>query len=137
MRSLLSEPFYRLTGRRLSEKGVAVFQTDSPTVNPRILRTTIDNVALLFERCRPYICAMPSFPEGICSFCLCTGKDGVTDRADKKRISRLAGSCRYFNEDIYNGAFLLPGHVREICGVYERKPPDSGGDRKPRANKKP
>jgi spermidine synthase len=112
IQSLLSDRFYRLVHSHLGPEGIAVFQTDSPTVNPQCLRTTVMNISGLFAEHKPYICGLPSFPEGICSFCLAGKSTGRLGTLDEQGYAAIAKSCRYYNRDVHAGAFLLPQYIR-------------------------
>jgi spermidine synthase len=114
VQSLETAGFYKLVHQRLDKGGIAVFQTDSPTVRSEFLRSTVATISSLFSSYRPYTCTLPSFHEGICSFVL-SGKEGVAlDSFNKKRYSSVAAHCMYYNPDIHSGAFLLPEYIRKI-----------------------
>jgi spermidine synthase len=114
VQSLETADFYRLVYERLDKSGIAVFQTDSPTVRGEYLRSTVATISSLFKTFRLYTCAIPSFPEGICSFVMCA-KDGASiDSFNEKRYSSVAKRCQYYNPDIHRGAFLLPEYIKKI-----------------------
>ncbi|MBD3242790.1 MAG: hypothetical protein GF331_19515, partial [Chitinivibrionales bacterium] len=102
-----------LVHERLADGGVAVFQTDSPTLRPEAIRGTLRNTTALFVESHAYWCTVPSFPEGICTFVVATKEAGVRDAFDEKRYDCVAESCRYYNREVHGGAFLLPKVVRE------------------------
>jgi spermidine synthase len=114
VQSLETTSFYRLVYERLDANGIAVFQTDSPTIRSEFLRSTVITISSLFASYRPYLCTIPSFPEGICSFVL-TAKDGVVlDTCNEKRYAAVSSRCRYYNPDIHRGGFLLPEYIHRI-----------------------
>lgn len=114
VQSLETDDFHRIVSLRLEEDGIAVFQTDSPTVNSNFIRKTIRGVSPYFEYYKPYLCSMYSFPEGICSFLACTRKESVLDNFEKGRYEKSANQFYYYNEEIHSGAFLLPQHIRNL-----------------------
>jgi spermidine synthase len=114
VQSLETVRFYKLVRTHLNKGGIAVFQLDSPTMKSDYVRTTIMNISSLFVEYKPYICTLPSFPEGICSFLICSNEDGMLNKFDEQRYQAIAPTCRYYNADIHRGAFLLPEYIR-LC----------------------
>ncbi|MDO5576999.1 MAG: polyamine aminopropyltransferase [Fibrobacter sp.] len=114
VQSLETDDFHRVVSMRLADDGIAVFQTDSPTVNSNYLRNTIKGVSPCFDYYKPYICSMYSFPEGICSFLICAKQDSILENFEKERFEKLADQFHYYNEEIHTGAFLLPQHIRNL-----------------------
>ncbi len=113
VQSITSEPFYPLVHERLADGGIAVFQTDSPTLRSEAIRATMRNVTALLAEQHAYLCAIPSFPGGLCSFVVAAKETGVRERFDEKRYEEVAGACRYYNREVHAGAFLLPRVVRD------------------------
>lgn len=113
VQSITSEPFYPLVHERLANDGIAVFQTDSPTLRGEALRAAVCNASALFAESHVYLCSIPSFPEGICSFVVAGVKAGVLEGFDEKRYEHIAEKCRYYNREVHTGAFLLPRVVRD------------------------
>lgn len=114
VQSLETSNFHCLVREHLEENGIAVFQTDSPTLRPDSLRNTIVNVSSLFPSARTCICTIPSFPGSICSFLVCGPEELVPNGFDEGRYEQLNSSCNYYNKDVHCGAFLLPAHIRLI-----------------------
>jgi spermidine synthase len=112
VQSLSSEDFFHVVHQRLSDAGRAVFQTDSPMLREDALRHTLLNVTTIFAECRPYICALPTFPGGICSYVVCSKPTGGLDTFDTQRYEQIADQCSYYNRDVHTGAFLLPRHIK-------------------------
>jgi len=114
VQSLETVDFYQFVAERLNDNGVAVIQTDSPTIRSEFLRQTILSVSPLFAQYKPYICTMRSFPEGVCSFLLCAKETGRLDGFDRERFDQIADQLCYYNDDIHIGAFLLPQHIKKL-----------------------
>ena len=112
VQSLETADFHHIVAKRLDNDGLAVFQTDSPIVRPDYLRQTLSLISPLFETAKPYICSFSSFPEGICSFVLCSREKSSLDRFDEERYAAIADTCSYYNQDIHQGAFLLPQYIK-------------------------
>ncbi|MFP4014349.1 MAG: polyamine aminopropyltransferase [Chitinispirillaceae bacterium] len=116
VRNLETDDFFNIVNQRLKGDGIAVFQTDSPSLREELLRHTIMQISPLFGDYKPYICTMRSFPEGVCSFIMASKEKGGLDSFDRERYSAVAESCSYYNEDIHTGAFLLPQNIKRIVG---------------------
>jgi spermidine synthase len=115
VQSLETADFHEVVAKHLTSDGIAVFQTDSPIIRSGFLRSTIQSVSPFFIQCRPYVCSIRSFPEGICSFLLCTNREEVLEMFDEKRYTTIEHICMYYNADMHKGAFLLPQYLkREI-----------------------
>ncbi|MBN1578487.1 MAG: polyamine aminopropyltransferase [Chitinispirillaceae bacterium] len=117
VQSLETADFHRIVSERLDDKGIAVFQTDSPLIRSKFIQTTIQSLSPFFSRIRPYICSIRSFPDGICSFLACARQNNVLDRFDQQRYNNLALLCNYYNSDIHTGAFLLPQYIKNIINA--------------------
>jgi spermidine synthase len=114
VQSLETDDFHRIVSTRLADNGIAVFQTDSPTVNKDFLRKTIQSVSPYFDFYKPYLCSMYSFPEGICSFLVCSKQESILNNFESERYNKLAHQFSYYNDEVHSGAFLLPQHIRNI-----------------------
>ena len=116
VQSLETMGFYKLVHAHLDKGGIAVVQTDSPTMKSEALRTTITNISSLFSDYKLYTCAIPSFPEGICSFLLCSKDKGPIDHFEENRYASIAPKFSYYNKDVHRGAFLLPQYLKKLIG---------------------
>jgi spermidine synthase len=111
VQSLSTENFYHLVHDHLDPDGIAVFQTDSPTVRKETLKQTIRSVSALFPHYKPYVASIPSFPEGICSFVAASRTEKGLAKFDSKRYPGVAKQCYCYNKAVHTGAFLLPEHI--------------------------
>ncbi len=116
VQSLETVGFFRLVAEHLDKGGIAVFQTDSPTLKADALRKTLMGISSFFKAYEPYVCSLPSFPEGICSFCICTHDPETLQGFNAGRLAAIADSCRYYNADVHRGAFLLPEYIKRCIG---------------------
>ena len=114
VQSLETTDFHQIVSRRLNPGGIAVFHTDSPSVRSNYLRSTLQSVSPFFTTYNPYICHITSFPEGICSFLLCTRDKETLEHFDRERYNPIAHQCNYYNDAVHQGAFLLPEHIKRI-----------------------
>ena len=116
VQSLETVGFFRLVSSHLDKGGIAVFQTDSPTLKSDALRKTLTGISSFFEAYEPSICSLPSFPEGICSFCVCAHDPAQLKSFKADRFSSVAPTCKYYNADVHHGAFMLPEYIRRCMG---------------------
>ncbi|NLP01717.1 MAG: polyamine aminopropyltransferase [Fibrobacter sp.] len=114
VQSLETVDFQKVVAGRLAEDGIAVFQTDSPTVKGEFLRKTIQSVSPFFKHRKLYFCSMRSFPEGVCSFLICSKNAEVLKNFEKQRYASIAKLCTYYNDDVHVGAFLLPQNIKRL-----------------------
>lgn len=114
--SIVSEPFYELVASRLGPKGVAVFQTESPTLLADHARVAVRNISAAFAEYRPFVCSVPSYPGGICSFVAAARAKGALDGFDEERCRAVTRQCRCYSKEAHEGAFKLPKYVRETMG---------------------
>jgi|WetSurMetagenome_2_1015567.scaffolds.fasta_scaffold331506_1 spermidine synthase len=116
VQSLETVGFFRLVSEHLDKGGIAVFQTDSPTLKADALRKTLTGISSFFKVYEPYICSLPSFPEGICSFCVCSHDAGSMKAFNADRFAKIASECKYYNADVHRGAFFLPEYIKRCIG---------------------
>jgi len=112
--SLETADFHSVVAERLTDDGMVVFQTDSPTVKGEFLRNTFRSVSSLFAKNKPYVCSFQSFPEGICSFLACAKNAVLFDNFDTARYEQIAEQCTYYNDEVHVGAFLLPQNIKRL-----------------------
>ncbi len=114
VQSLETSNFHQLVRGHLADSGIAVLQTDSPTIRPDSLRNAVANVSSLFASYRAYTCTIPSFPGSVCSFVVCGPSERIPEAFDASRFAKFSQRCNYYNHDVHRGAFLLPEHIRLI-----------------------
>jgi spermidine synthase len=113
VRSLETADFFGKVAASAGEGGIVVVQTDSPILQADAVRRTIANVSAVFNRYKPYICTLRSFPEGICSFLIATNsQNGFDNGIDENRYSEIADTLEYYNEDMGASAFMLPQNIK-------------------------
>lgn len=112
VQTLETESFHNLVCNRLAPGGIAVFQADSPVLRPSVIRNIRSHIAACFAEYKPYICVMPSFPAGVCSFLICSLEKGGLSAFDNQRYQAIAADLEYYNDEVQKGAFLLPRHLK-------------------------
>ncbi len=117
---LFSENFYRSCYKALSSQGVLSSQTESPWVesyHPAI-RKLFRSLDTIFEVSRMYLAFIPLYPSGMWSLAFASKgihphDSEVMDRVVKGTTS-MDASLQYYNPEVHQGSFALPGFVREI-----------------------
>lgn len=112
IRSLTTNVFFTSVKKALAKSGIAVFQLNSPELDPVLTKRTLDGLSNHFDFIKPYTAAIPSFPLGICGFVLCSNHQ--IPSAATRQPEAVTSKCRYYNQDIHQGAFLLPTHLGQI-----------------------
>lgn len=118
---LFSRSFYEDCRKALVDNGVLAAQTESPWVESyhKGVRDTWQTLKGLFRHTEMYLSYIPLYPGGMWSMMIASKGDGPLDESVLKRVkeggARLEG-LRYYNSAVHQGAFALPGFVREILG---------------------
>lgn len=108
---LYKPAFYQHAFNSLTDEGVAVFSSCSPYFHATIFRDTVEQLQKLFPIVRIYLAIIPSYPGGLCSFALGSKKWDPL----QAQINRLrAEETRYLNSELYQAAFALPNHVKQL-----------------------
>ncbi len=115
VQSLETGNFYELLRNRMASGGIAVLQMDSPPLRVEHIRRSTLVLSALFSASHAYCCTIPSFPNGLSSFLLCTTESTPTT-VSEERLSAVEAQCRYFGREVQRGSFLLPGEIRDIFG---------------------
>jgi len=105
---LFSEEFYRNIYRALKKDGIFVAQTESPFFNRDLIKDVYARIARVFPLTKLYLASIPTYPSGLWSFTAgskCYEPENGGDKPVK---------TKYYNKDVHQGAFRLPGFVREL-----------------------
>lgn len=119
---LFSESFYKNCYKALTVNGIISSQTESPWVpsyHPDI-RKLFSSLNVIFEVSRMYLAFIPLYPSGMWSLAYASKgihphDPAVMDRVVKGTTS-MVSSLRYYNPEVHQGSFALPGFVRAILG---------------------
>ncbi|MDP4087327.1 MAG: polyamine aminopropyltransferase [Bacillota bacterium] len=111
---LFKPDFYQLVYDRLTEEGLAVFQSGSPFYNKSTLEKTVKNLKEKFPIVRIYLINIPLFPCGLWSFTLASKKWDPLD-ADLNRLKDK--DTQYIDRDVFLASFVLPKYVKDIVGL--------------------
>lgn len=121
-KGLFERPFFENVRDSLTNRGVAVFQTESPIFMESVFKQAVSDLSKVFGPgdAVPYLAVVPSYPGGLWSFTLCSLKKSpglIEASSDRKE----APSClQYYNKDIHRSAFALPEFVKKIINTGDR-----------------
>jgi spermidine synthase len=117
VQSLETEDFFSQVASHVAPEGCAVFQSDSPILRPGFVRSIHGLVKPHFAAMAPYICSIPSFPAGTCSFILAAHSNDFFSACNSKATTTIAPLCKYYTEAIHTAAFVLPRYLQQIYPV--------------------
>lgn len=114
--ALFSPEFYQSVRKRVSERGAAVFQTETPMFMPDTFAMAVQNLMDVFgpSRARPYLITVPSYPGALWSFTFCSKSLSPLDLIHSRVPTCLDGRLRYYDVDVHRAAFALPVFVRKL-----------------------
>lgn len=121
---LFEESFFEECRNSLSKDGVLVAQTESPWVEQYhgVIRNVYRALNRHFVHVGLYLCHIPLYPAGMWSM-MCASKgrsplDGLAlERAEE--MEKLLPDLNYYNRQIHQSAFMLPGFVRRLLDPDE------------------
>lgn len=119
---LFKKDFYEKCHTCLKDDGVLVSQTESPFVKSYhdSIRSVQNAISSLFPVAKLFLTYIPLYPTGMWSMSIASKqRDPLSEEVVseiEKRTSGFADTLKYYNKDVHQGAFALPGFVRQIFG---------------------
>ena len=112
---LFGEAFYADLKKALRPGGVVGTQAESPWLLPEVVKQLISAAGKNFKFVDYAAISVPTYPTGMIGCCVAS--DGRDIRTPAVSVEpELAGSLRYYNENIHCAAFAKPGFVKDILG---------------------
>ena len=108
-KELFSVPFYRDVYSALKKDGILVAQSESPFINPDVIRMVYGGIRQVFPLTKLYLASVPTYPSGLWSFTA-----GSKKYDPEQIINQLQQPVKYYTPQIHQAAFQLPAFVREI-----------------------
>lgn len=107
---LFTPEFYATVAEALGPDGILVAQSESPFLEPDIVRRAFGGVRSAFPVAALYLAAVPTYPSGLWSFAFGakSGLPGIL--ADPGRVI----SARYWTPEVHRAAFQLPKFVQDL-----------------------
>mgnify|MGYP000926868997 CR=1 FL=1 len=106
---LFSPEFYRDVYLSLKEDGILVVQSESPFFNADVIKMAYQGIKQSFPITELYLASIPTYPSGLWSFTI-----GSKKYDPCCPITVHYEGCKYYNPQVHEAAFKLPGFVRRI-----------------------
>ncbi len=110
---LFEEDFYRLVSGALKKDGIMVAQSESPFYHAEIQKNMYHNLRAVYPIVEMYQAFIPTYPSGLWSFAFAGKKYHPIKNFDRNRAAKRTFHTKYYNEDLHQGAFMLPTFARE------------------------
>jgi spermidine synthase len=104
---LFAPDFYHSIFEALSSNGIMVAQSESPFLEPDIIRRVMSGVSQSFPETRMYLANVPTYPSGLWSFTLGSKQPLGSPRA-------VSLQTRYWTPSLQRSCFELPQFVMEL-----------------------
>lgn len=108
---LFAQEFYQDVSKALKEDGIMVAQSESPFINPDLIRAVQKSLRSVFPVVRLYTCSIPTYPSGLWSFTLASK---VHDPLKLDQTAIPVMETKYYNADLHYACFTLPNFVKEL-----------------------
>ena len=112
---LFTTAFYQKITSALRAGGVAVFQTESPFYNGEVLAQVTRKLNSLFAHVAPFLAHIPTYPSGLWSFTFASNHIDPRQALPEQPPS-FQKELKYFNVEVCQAAFALPGYIRDTLG---------------------
>ncbi len=122
--ALFEVSFYESVLGSLTEKGAAVFQTESPLFMEDVFLTALGLLRKVFgpDSVHPYLATIPCYPGGLWSFAFCSRcQDPIREAAAEHDLSARE-LTRYYDRRIHEAAFAVPVFVRKLMQEHGGTP---------------
>ena len=119
---LFETPFYARCLERLNPGGLYVCQIGSPIYFQDEVRMAVTNARAALRDVRPYIGHVTTYPGVVWGFMLCGQSLDVDAAAAAKRAAERQIQTRYWSPEVHEGAFAIPGIVRDAIIGEGRNP---------------
>lgn len=107
---LFGEGFYQAVYEALGPEGILVAQSESPMLQPELIRKVQRGMRSAFSAVYLYTAAVPTYPSGYWTFSLASkGPEPMAIRTDLAVFP-----SRYWTPDVHRAAFMLPPMVEEL-----------------------
>jgi len=116
---LFQEAFYRDVHGALADGGIMVAQTESPFLQPQLVKDVSTAVGRAFPpRAYSYLAVVPIYSLAEWSFTL--GTKGPDPRSPRVKPGEpLPFATRYYTPELHQAAFVLPRYVQELLGLVQ------------------
>lgn len=109
---LFTAEFYKTLYEALGPDGIMVAQSESPFLQPDLLRRVVQGVREHFPVTRVYLASVPTYPSGLWSFTWGAKRHEPEDLRELEAPWRA--HLRYWTPEVHRAAFALPPFVKEL-----------------------
>jgi spermidine synthase len=119
---LFTQSFYEDVFRCLRSGGVVTIQSESPLFHPDAFVDLNKCLKQVFgtDSVHPYLVFIPMYPTGMWSLTYCSKQGNHPfNNCDREKAAQftLEHGLRYYNPDIHQAAFALPGYIQKMIEV--------------------
>jgi spermidine synthase len=119
---LFTQSFYDDVFRCLRPGGVVTIQSESPLFHPDAFVDLNKCLKQVFgtDSVHPYLVFIPMYPTGMWSLTYCSKQGNhPLNNCDREKATQftLEHGLRYYNPDIHQAAFALPGYIQKMIEV--------------------
>ncbi len=120
-KGLFERPFFENVRDRLTDSGVAVFQTESPIFMAEVFKKAVADLSKVFGdgKAAPYLAVVPSYPGGLWSFTICSLNRSPGFMDISSALGEVSPDLQYYNTEIHRAAFSLPEFVKKMVNGPE------------------
>ena len=108
--NLFSEPFYRSVAEALGPEGILVAQSESPLLEPELVRRVQRGLRAVFPIVSLYTATVATYPTGLWTFGF--GSKGPRPPRPRRDVARF--TTRYWTPAVQEAAFVLPPVLEEL-----------------------
>lgn len=110
---LFKEKYYRLVKKALKPDGIMVSQSESPWFYQDTMNSMTKAMCNVYQHVETYTAMIPLYPSGFWTITAASDSHSLKD-FNRDLSSKVAKTCRYYNENIHRGALALPNFLKEI-----------------------
>ncbi|PAX52824.1 polyamine aminopropyltransferase [Brunnivagina elsteri] len=119
---LFTQSFYEDVFRCLRSHGTVAIQSESPLFHPDAFVDLNKCLKQVFgvDSVHPYLVFIPMYPSGMWSLTYCSKQGNhPVNNCDREKAAQftLEHNLRYYNPDIHQAAFALPGYIQKMIQV--------------------
>lgn len=109
---LFQKEFYMDMLNALTEKGIAVTQSESMYFHKEFISKLYKQNKEIFKAVSYYYTLVPTYPSGTIGFSFCSKQYDPMENVNSSRINKLKG-LQYYSADIHRACFSLPKFMAE------------------------
>ncbi len=111
--ALFRTSFFESIKSALTQKGVAVFQTESPLFMANVYAKAVSDLRSVFglANATPYVTVIPTYPGAMWSFTFCSE---TVNPLNQNNAGSAPSGLSFYTEAVHKGAFALPPFASKL-----------------------